>query len=275
MRRFPQNAVAPNAYAETLRDLGRHDEALVVFQETMRRFPQDEVAPTAYAETLRELGRHDEALAVFQETMRRFPQSEVTKSAYAHLLADVGRLQEADEILLKSVNRLQTHGDWINLHIYAMARLRDGRVGEALAEFDRGIAFCPFATDRRYFKTARSLALINAKRAEEAAHQLETLAKEPGLLREEATNVVLFRIHALAEAGRPRIAYEIFESARIFDFAAVKQKRLAAALDERYGLTTGVPAADNKAQELSKNIADLEYEVIRPRLWKAPSRKVA
>jgi predicted Zn-dependent protease len=275
MRRFPQNEVARNIYAEILRDLGRYDEALAVFQETMQRFPQNEVAPNAYAETLRELGRHDEALAVLQETARRFPHNAVTKSAYAHLLTECGRLHEADEILLKSINRLQTHDDWINLHIYAMGRLRDGRVDEALAEFDRGASLCPFVNDRRYFKTARSLALISAKRADEAARQLEALAKEPRLPREDATNIVLFQIHALAEAGRPRIARGVLEGAHIVDFAAVKQKRLAATLDERYGLTTGIPATDNKAQELSKNIADLEYEVIRPRLWKSPSRKVA
>ena len=73
MRRFPQSEVVPTARAETLRDLGRYEEALAAFEETMRRFPQDEVAPTARAETLRDLERCEEALAALEETMRRFP----------------------------------------------------------------------------------------------------------------------------------------------------------------------------------------------------------
>ncbi|MBI1867579.1 MAG: tetratricopeptide repeat protein, partial [Methylocystis sp.] len=86
MRRFPRDEVAPTAYAETLRDLGRPEEALAAFEETMRRFPRNEVAPTAYAETLRDLGRPEEALAAFEETMRRFPRNEVAPTAYAETL---------------------------------------------------------------------------------------------------------------------------------------------------------------------------------------------
>ena len=42
--------------AKTLRDLGRYAEALAAFEETKRRFLANEVAPNAYAETLRDLG---------------------------------------------------------------------------------------------------------------------------------------------------------------------------------------------------------------------------
>ena len=58
MRRFPQSEVARNARAETLRNLGRYEEALAAFEETMRRFPQSgSGAENARAETLRDLGR--------------------------------------------------------------------------------------------------------------------------------------------------------------------------------------------------------------------------
>ncbi|MCH8859103.1 MAG: hypothetical protein IID54_05920, partial [Proteobacteria bacterium] len=39
--------------AETLRDLGRYEDALAAFEQTMQRFPHAEVAPNARAETLR------------------------------------------------------------------------------------------------------------------------------------------------------------------------------------------------------------------------------
>jgi hypothetical protein len=57
------------------------------------------------------------------------------------------------------------------------------------------------------------------------------------------------------------------ESAKIIDLGAARQKRLAAALSERYGLVSGVPASSVKARELAEDIATLEFELARPRLW--------
>ena len=280
MRRFPQNEVAPTARAETLRELGRHDEALAAFEETMRRFPQDQVAPTARAETLRELGRHDEALAAFEEAMRRFPHNEVAPIAYAHFLAELGRLDEAEALLIPRAARLRTRDDWIAKHILAMARLRAGRAKEALSEFEQGIQLCKFPEMRRYFETAKTLALLADKRAAEAAQQLETLAKDHSLPRNEMTNIILFQTHALAEAGESPHARALVTSAQVIDFAAAQQKRLAGALTERYGLVSGVPASQPKAQQLNEEIRALEFRLLRPKLWhfratSTETRKVA
>jgi tetratricopeptide (TPR) repeat protein len=267
MRRFPQDAVAPTARAETLRDLGRHDEALAAFEDTMRRFPQDAVAPTARSETLRDLGRYDEALAAFEDTMRRFPQHTVVRNAYAHLLGDRGRIAEAEALLAPAATRLRTRDDWIATHILAMAHLRAGRVDEALAAFERGVRSCVFRETRGYFETARPLALLAKRRAAEAAQQWEALATNPMLPRQEMTNIVLFQAHALAEAGEPRRARTLMESAQIVDFAAARQRRLAAAITERYGLVSGAPASAARAQELSGDISALEFDLVRPKLW--------
>ena len=264
-RCFPHDEVAPTAYAETLRDLGRYDEALAAFEETKRRFPHDEVAPTAYAETLRDLGRYDEALAAFEETKRRFPHDELTARSYGHLLAERGRYAEAEALLAASAERRQTHGDWIAAHILAMARLRAGHTKEALAELERGARSCPFRDQRRYFATALPLALLADQRAAEAARQLEA-ANDPTLPSVEAVSIVLFLIHALAEAGEKRRA-QIQLIARIIDFAAARQRQLASALTERYGLAAGPLPSDTRAQQLSEEIATLEFELVRPKLW--------
>jgi tetratricopeptide (TPR) repeat protein len=262
------DAAAMNVHAETLRDLGRYDEALVAFEDTMRRFPQNEVAPNARAETLRDLGRYDEALAAFEDTLRRFPQNAVARRAYAHLLGSRGRIAEVKALLAPAAARSRTRGDWIATHILAMARLRAGHVDEALAELERGVRSCAHRDTRGYFERARPLALLAKRRAAEAAQQWEeTLAKNPNLPREEITNIILFQAHALAEAGEPRRARTLMESAQVVDFAAARQRLLAAALTEHYGLSSGVPAPATRAQQLSGDIAALEFDLVRPKLW--------
>ena len=272
MRRFPQDEVAPNARAETLRDLGRYDEALAAFEETMRRFPQDEVAPNARAETLRDLGRYDEALAAFEETMRRFPQNEVAPTARAHLLASLGRVQEAEVLLTRAVARLQTRNDWIAAHILAMARLRAGDSQAALRELNRGAEACGFPDVRLYFQTARSLALLANQRPAEAARELEAVAGSPTLEPAYRNNVVLFRAHACAEAGDPQRARTLVGTAEVVSFAIARQKRLAKALTERYGLDSGLPAPDPRARELNAEITSLEFDLVRPTLWSPRAR---
>jgi tetratricopeptide (TPR) repeat protein len=261
MRRFPRNEVAPNARAETLRDLGRFEEALAAFWETMRRFPHNEVAPNARAETLRDLGRFEEALAVYEETMRRFPRNSVALNAYAHLLGQLGRIDDCERLLAPAANRSLTREDWIAAHILAMAQLRVGRSDQALTEFERGARVCKYRDVRRYFETARPLALLANRRAAEAVQQLEALAKEPLLPREDVTNIVLFQAHALAEVGESRRAKALVESAQIVDLATARQMRLAVALAERYGLTPVGPASGTRAQQLNQDIATLEFEL--------------
>ncbi|MBI1868920.1 MAG: tetratricopeptide repeat protein, partial [Methylocystis sp.] len=277
MRRFPRNEVAPTAYAETLRELGRPEEALAAFEDNMRRFPRNDVAPNAYAETLRELGRLEEALAAFEETMRRFPRNEVAPRARAHLLAELGRFPETEAALAPAAERLRTSNDWIAAHVLAMARLRAGRIEEALATFELGARSCPFPGQRIYFATALPLALLANNRATEAARKLEEIAKGPSLPRAEATNIALFRAHALAETGDKHRAKQFVESAQIIDFAAARQQRLRTALIDRYGLAAAPPASGALALELNDTITALEFELVRPKLtvFQAHKRRAA
>ena len=66
-----------NARAETLRALGRFEEALVAYDRTVEDFPRDAFARTGRAETLRALGRLEEALAAYDRTVEDFPYDPV------------------------------------------------------------------------------------------------------------------------------------------------------------------------------------------------------
>ena len=152
IERFPEDVVARTARAETLRDLGRLDEALASFDDTIVRFPENAVARTARAETLRDLGRLDEALASFDDIIVRFPESLVARNALAHILGRLGDVDRAEALLKVAAAGPRLRQDWIAAHILAMARLRAGRIDEALKGLDQGIRECPFADVRKYFR---------------------------------------------------------------------------------------------------------------------------
>ena len=267
------DAAAHCARGGLLRELGRPEEALAAFADTMRRFPQDEVAPNAYAETLRELGRPEEALAAFADTMRRFPQDEVAPNAYAHILAETGRFQEAEQLLVPHSSRLKTRRDWIAMHILAMIRLRAGRNAEAISMLENGVHNCSFPAQNRYFANSLPIALIAAQRADEATTKLETLSQNSALTRAEGTNILMFRIHALADSNKLSGAKNLAATADVIDFATIKQKRLVAALTERYCLNDTPAPTPARAQQLSQEITRLEFDLIRPRFDIVQSRR--
>ena len=83
---------------------------------------------------------------------------------------------------------------------------------------------------------------------------------------------LISQAHALAEAGETVRAQTLIKSAEVIDFATARQRRLAAALNERYGLVLGVPASAARAQQLNEDIATLEFELVRPKLWSFRAR---
>ena len=86
-----RSMVAP----KVLREMGKHDEALAAFEETITRFPRDMVAFNGSAEVLREMGKHNEALAAFEETITRFPRDVVAFNGRAEVLREMGKHDEA------------------------------------------------------------------------------------------------------------------------------------------------------------------------------------
>ena len=262
IERFPEDVVARTARAETLRDLGRLDEALAALDQTIERFPEDVVARTARAETLRDLGRLDEALAALDQTIERFPENVVARNASAHLLQMLGEFARAEKLLADAASRPTTRSDWIAKHIVAMTRLRAGRVDDALSSLEEGVANCPFRDVRPYFLTARAVARLAAKQSEDAVVETEGLAQDPALPQPLATNILLIRAHAHAEAGREQEARNLVRNPQIIDLAAARQKRLAETLARRYGLDGGEPAQGESAKDLERQILALETDLL-------------
>ena len=93
--RFANNAVCYTGYAETLRELGRPEEALGAYAEAKERFANDVVCWNGYAETLREVGRPEETLGVYAEAKERFANNAVCYTGYAETLRELGRPEEA------------------------------------------------------------------------------------------------------------------------------------------------------------------------------------
>ena len=230
----------------------------------MRRFPDNAVARTAHAETLRSLGRHDEALAGFEETMRRFPDNAVARNACGHLLGQIGKRVRAEALLAPAIERLRTRGDWIALHIRAMIRLRAGEIQAALQDFELGLKNSGFSETKPYFQVGGSLALMADSKARESALQLEELAGQRAMPHGTAVIVKLLHVHALAEAGEIGRARERIGSAEIVDFQDACRKRLALSLRERYALGADAIPSSDRARELDDEIAACEYDLVRP-----------
>ena len=263
------DAPALLARGNLYRALGQHDDALGVFKEVIDLFPNDEVAPPARAETLRAMGRHDDALAAFEDVIARFPNNEVARNARAHLLASTGNLSGAREGLGTAIETPRTHHDWTGLHIWGMAMLRADRVEEALAVFRRGSDECSFAAQLSYFRSALAVTQITLNRAAEAVQDVQAMLDSTTVLPMARTNLILFKAHALAELQIVDDAEELVRDAMIVDLASERQKRLGAALTQRYGLL-GHAENDADAEALSAEILSLEIDLLTPDTFLTP-----
>ena len=255
--------MARTARAETLRALGRPDDALAALDETIELFPENVVPRNARAETLRALGRPDDALAALDETIELFPENAVARSAYAHQLALAGEIDRAVAILDSPAARRKTRDDWIAKHILAMAWLRTGQFDEAYSSLDEGAMQCPFLDVRAYFRTARPIARLAARQVAEAMEEFEALAVDTTLSGTQATNMVLLQAHAFAEAGERERARQLIDEATVVDFEAARQQ-LASALRNRYGLGENEAASGELADRLGKKIIELEIDLESP-----------
>jgi Tfp pilus assembly protein PilF len=171
---FPQNVVARSGRAETLRSLGRFDEALAVYDRSIEDFPRDVFARTGRAETLRSLGRFDEALAAYDRAIEDFPQNVVARSGRAETLRSLGRFDEA----LAAYDRSIEDFPW---DIFA----RTGRAEtlRSLSRFDEALAAYNRATEDfpqdAFTRNARAVVLSDLGRFSEARASLNYVKQKP------------------------------------------------------------------------------------------------
>gem|GEM_PF-5542689 len=225
------DVVARNGYAETLRALGRLDEALAVYEQTRRDVPGNVVARNGYAETLRALGRLDEALAVYEQTRRDVPGDVVARGGRAVVMIELGYHQAARESLDRS-DPPRTCNDWIDFHIVAMSYLREGNLEEATRRLRDGSERCQFMSCRSFFQGALGLALIWDQRLAEAEQLLtQTLPAAGAVLR---AGSALLLAHVLAAQDRKVQADAVL--ARLSECAVWAIIDTRTVLTRRYGL---------------------------------------
>ncbi len=134
VRDFPRNAVARNGQAETLRSLGRFEEALAEYAAAARDFPRNAFARNGRAETFRSLGRFEEALAEYAAAVRDFPRNAVARNGRAETLRSLGRFEEALAEYAAAVRDFPRDAFARNGQAETLRSL--GRFEEALTEYE-------------------------------------------------------------------------------------------------------------------------------------------
>lgn len=155
----PSDLRAWSEYAHQLRRGGRFDEALVVFDRALS-LAEDVVARTERAEVLKAMGRLEESLAAFTDTVERHPENVVARNGRASVLVIQRRWGE----LPPPNTSPRTSSEWVGLHIHGMGALIRGELEEAAAVFERGVRDCPWLSSRDYFRGA--LALVRLRQGE-------------------------------------------------------------------------------------------------------------
>ena len=235
--------------------MGRFEEALTAFDETIERFPQDVFAPTGRAEVLKEMGRFEEALGAYEKISTDFPQNVVARSGRANLLVLMDRFMEVRSILSEEL--LISSHDWIGYHILAMSYLKANHLDEAIKRLEFGLENSPRIKNKHYFANALVIARIRKKEFAEAVNILEI--DLPGLNLLNQHKHLLFLSHSQAELGKKEEAkrtlsrFEKPKSPRILN--------LKDNLENRYDLNGHIAEkkSDSDIELLDKNIEDEEF----------------
>ena len=201
----PRDAFCYTGYAETLRELGRPEEALDAYAEAKERFANNAVCYTGYAETLRELRRPEEALGAYVEAKERFANDVVCWNGYAETLRELGRPEEALDAYAEAKERFAN--DAFCYTSYAETLRELGRPEEALGAY--AAAKERFANDvvcyTGYAETLRDL-----------GYPEEALGAYAAAKERFANDVVCWNGYAetLRELGRPEEALDAYAEAK-------------------------------------------------------------
>lgn len=163
------------AHAETLLDLGRHEEALREAGRELAQHPESARALRISAECLRVLERRDEADALARRAVALYPDDGWAWRLVALTALDLHRWDAAAEAA-DAVRRLSGETPWA-LAVYAEVMLGCGRVNDAVDALDTALRQQPDDPD---LHVQLADVLVRAGRRRDAeAHVRAALAIDP------------------------------------------------------------------------------------------------
>jgi len=138
---YPWNVVVRNGRADTLKALGRLNDALEAYDAVIATYPESVVARSGRAETLKALGRLNDALEAYDAVIATYPDDVVARSGRADTLKALGRLNDA----LEAYNTvIATYPENVVARSGRADTLKAlGRLNDALEAYDAIIATHP------------------------------------------------------------------------------------------------------------------------------------
>ena len=175
--------------------MGLFDFAKRLFEAAQLANDRDPVPFNGYAETLRQLGKPEEALAEYEKARERFPNNRVVRNAAACIQVDLKRFEEARDLI--AIDAPRTIHDWWDYHVFAMSFLREGNREKAIKLLSDGLRDIPFFISRQMFETSLAMAELQRGNYLEAAKILDPVPDNVILFPD---NVILFPVRAVLHA---------------------------------------------------------------------------
>lgn len=233
--RFPYDRSLTMGQAAILRRTGRHSEALAAYDELIAIYPFDFAAKCSRAAVLNQLSRHQEALTAYEEVLKARPYMSNAILGRASTLIQVGRAPEI--ITLSSNLKPKSLFEWRLFTIGALAQAEAGTLTSASRLLERGVRFCPFASERRILRSSLASIKIQIGKAREAAVIVDVPESD-------VSNVV--QLHAFAAARNSERALAVYESIKRSEPSA-HVIQLADEIAKRHKLAYGERAYSNTA----------------------------
>jgi len=161
---YPGHEAGYIGIGETLRDVGRLDEAERAFAEGVRRFPDSEWLVIGHAGIARDRGDKAEALRRWQLACQKFPDNPAVEVGRGEALANLGEFDRAEALFREVMERFPAY-DWAASH-YAYIASRRYDWAEAVSRFEKVKARFP---DHEFAYFALAEALRASNRTKEAA----------------------------------------------------------------------------------------------------------
>ena len=203
----PLNMHAYQGLGQTLKFLGRFDEAIDVFETAIWQFREDAGGYLGRAGVYKCLGDLTSALADYEHVIRKSFKNLIARNGKASILAARGEFQTAIDLLPDHAP--STQSEWVSYHIMGMINLKRGQVRQAMNMFEYGVTNIPWYDERQFYQTALTVALMKEGKFEDASVLLDIEAT-PALL----PVVKILKMHVYGELNDENIVRVNYDDLR-------------------------------------------------------------